>query len=137
MAVSGGAFFLGGRILVVEDEPFIVDLIRSVLEDEEFVVTVATSPAEALGRALAERFDLAIMDFFGPRDARRLDLTTMTPLIEALGATPRILLTAMVGPGERSPVPPQFTAIVSKPFDVDDLLHQVRAALPPARLESA
>lgn len=54
------------RILVVEDEPLSAELVRVLLEDLGFEVSVATNGAEAVSRAKDQTFALILMDFFLP-----------------------------------------------------------------------
>ncbi len=50
-----------GKILIVEDEQKISDIVRSYLERDGFDVTVAATGAAAL-REIKNRFDLVILD---------------------------------------------------------------------------
>jgi len=54
--------FRGRRIVVVEDEPHILDLIRTTLENAGFVVSGATTGLEGLDRIREELPDLAVLD---------------------------------------------------------------------------
>ena len=53
---------MGARILVVEDNPLNLKLIRDVLEFEGFDVLTAQSGEEGLAVASQERLDLVLMD---------------------------------------------------------------------------
>jgi DNA-binding response OmpR family regulator len=50
-----------GKILIVEDEKKISDIVKSYLERDGFDVTVAATGAAAL-REIKNRFDLVILD---------------------------------------------------------------------------
>ena len=54
------------RILVVEDEPLSAELVRVLLEDLGFEVSLAATGHEAVSRAKDEAFSLILMDFFLP-----------------------------------------------------------------------
>ena len=54
------------RILVVDDEPDIRELVRDILEDEGYEVTVAADAETARARQRAERPDLALLDIWMP-----------------------------------------------------------------------
>lgn len=88
------------KILFVEDEPDIRDLVRLALEDEHDV-TVAETAKEGLRRAAEEAPDLILMDvslggaFDGLEATRRL---RADPRFEG---TPIIALTAHAMPGDR------------------------------------
>lgn len=116
---------MSGRILVVDDEPNLRDLLRIVLEGEGYVVRDAAS-LEGASQALArERFDLVICDILLP-DGSGLDLlrahssTTSFAMITA-HTTPATLLTA---------VRQGAVEYLSKPFDVEQLKQIVAKRLP-------
>src|SRR5689334_22048408 len=57
----------GMRILVIEDEPRILDFLRLGLEAEGFVVDAADDGALGLRRALDGSYELVILDLLLPR----------------------------------------------------------------------
>lgn len=54
--------FRGRRLLVVEDEPHVIDLIRTTLESAGFVVSGAMTGKEGISRIRNELPDLALLD---------------------------------------------------------------------------
>ena len=54
------------RILVVEDEEYLADLISQVFVEEGYSAEVCGDGRTALSRALAEDFDLLIVDWMLP-----------------------------------------------------------------------
>jgi CheY-like chemotaxis protein len=56
----------GAKILVVDDEPLVVELLQRVLTRIGHTVVVATSGKEALDKALEARPDLVFMDVIMP-----------------------------------------------------------------------
>jgi CheY-like chemotaxis protein len=54
------------RILAIDDDPDVVDIIRAYLEPHGHRVTTATSSAEAIAAAAAEPFDLVLCDIGMP-----------------------------------------------------------------------
>ncbi|MCX6835856.1 MAG: response regulator [candidate division Zixibacteria bacterium] len=56
----------GAKILVVDDEPLVVELLQRVLTRIGHTVVVATSGKEALDKALEARPDLIFMDVIMP-----------------------------------------------------------------------
>ena len=79
------------KILIVEDEPGIANFIRQGLEEEGYMVTVATEGKPALKLLFDEKFDLVILDWMlpdlsGPEICREFR--------EKDAATPIIFLTA-------------------------------------------
>jgi two-component system copper resistance phosphate regulon response regulator CusR len=55
------------RILVIEDEPRILEFLRLGLEAEGFRVDAADDGAAGLGLALAEPYELVVLDLLLPR----------------------------------------------------------------------
>ena len=112
MAEQGG----GQRILVVDDEPSIVDSVATVLRYEGFDVDVASTGRQALARAQGGRFDLLVLD-------------VMLPDLDGLDV-PVLFLTA------RSDVADRVAGLsiggddyVTKPFSLIELVARVKAIL--------
>jgi len=55
-----------GRLLVVDDEPQVVDLVRQILEDEPYEVVAATNGQAALEAIAQKRPDLVLLDLLMP-----------------------------------------------------------------------
>jgi len=56
----------GGNVLVVDDEPALRQLVKTVLTDAGYQITVAHNGAEALALALERNFDLVLSDVIMP-----------------------------------------------------------------------
>lgn len=54
------------RVLVVEDEPRLADMVRRGLELEGFLVSVATTGTEGLWQATEDTFDVIVLDIMLP-----------------------------------------------------------------------
>lgn len=54
------------RILVADDDPFILDLYRTALEGHQYEIESATDGQEAFLAATSKPFDLVIMDIVMP-----------------------------------------------------------------------
>ncbi len=113
------------RILVVDDDPYIRDVVAQLLEGEGYQIEEATNGAEALGvvNDLARRPDVILLDLMMPvmdgwEFARRLQ-EHIPPL-----NIPIVVLSAARLPNERLTVL-GARAVLAKPFDVDELLEQV------------
>jgi DNA-binding response OmpR family regulator len=118
----------GPRILVVEDEPAIRDLVGDVLEEEGYTVEVAGSIDEALRRIREERPELLILDLMLPgrtgwtflRERRAdADLARIPVLVVSAAGQDRLLEAKEIG----------ADGFLSKPFDVDVLSMLVRSFL--------
>ena len=116
-----------GRILVVDDEPSIVDSVSTVLRYEGFEVEVAASGRAALAKAQEGRFDLVVMDVMLPD----LDGLEVTRRIRADGVgVPVLFLTA------KSDVQDRVAGLtvggddyVTKPFSLVEVVARTKAIL--------
>ena len=109
------------KILVVDDEPAIRDLIVAVLEDEGYAVVAATNGRRALDLLPAERPDLVIMDIMMPEMDGREAYRRLRELPE-LAHVPVVMMSAASSPDQLSP---RVAAFLAKPFDLDDLLETI------------
>ena len=78
------------RILVVDDEKTITDLVGIYLKNEGFEVTLAYSGADAANLIMSQEFDLAILDIMLPD----IDGFELLRTIRADHTYPVIMLTA-------------------------------------------
>jgi two-component system copper resistance phosphate regulon response regulator CusR len=115
------------RILVIEDEPKILDFLRLGLEAEGFVDDPAHDGAVGLRRALDGSYELVILDLLLPR----LDgLRVLAELRRARADVPVLILSA------RSDLPTKLRGFdlgandyLAKPFSFDELVARVRVHL--------
>jgi DNA-binding response OmpR family regulator len=119
----------GTTILVVDDEPFNVDLLRFELEDRGAIVSTAEDGLQALEVLKDVTVDLVLLDVMMPNMdgfevARRL---RQDPKTESL---PIILLTAHGDMGDkREGFKADVDDYVVKPFDIDELLIRISIQL--------
>ena len=113
-------------ILVVDDEPKIVQLVRDYLQRAGFTVSTAHDGAEALMRARQERPDLVVLDLGLPR----LDGLEVTRRLRRDSGVPIIMLTARDDETDKV-VDLELGAddYVTKPFSPRELTARVRAVL--------
>lgn len=115
------------RILVIEDEPRILDFLRLGLEAEGFVVDAAEDGVTGLRRAIDESYELVVLDLLLPRlDGLRL----LGELRQARPALPVLILSA------RTDLPTKLSGFdlgandyLAKPFSFDELVARVRVHL--------
>jgi DNA-binding response OmpR family regulator len=114
------------RILVVDDEPKIVQLVRDYLERAGFAVSTARDGHEALMRAHQERPDLIVLDLGLPE----LDGFEVTRRLRRDSGVPIIMLTARHEETDKV-VGLELGAddYVTKPFSPRELEARVRAVL--------
>ena len=113
------------KVMVVDDEPSIRDLIVAVLEDEGYDVVAATNGRRALELMPSERPDLVIMDIMMPEMDGREAYRRLRDLPD-LAQTPVVLMSAATAPGRLGP---RAAAFLPKPFDLDHLLTTVARVL--------
>lgn len=113
-------------ILVVDDEPQILRLVRAYLEEAGFRVVTASDGEQALYVARHEHPDLIVLDIRMPK----MDGMEFTRRIRQEQAVPIIMLTARVEEMDRI-VGLELGAddYVTKPFSPRELVARVRAVL--------
>src|SRR5437764_3777057 len=113
-------------VLVVDDEPQIVQLVRDYLEDGGFEVLTAADGSSALRLASTQRPDLIILDLGLPG----VDGLDVTRALRREGQVPIIILTARADESDKL-VGLELGAddYVTKPFSPKELVARVRAVL--------
>ncbi len=115
------------RVLVIEDEPGIVDFVRRGLQGSGFEVTAATDGVEGERLALGGEFDAVVLDLMLPG---RPGMEILQTLRTARPTTPVVVLTAR-GEIEDRVAGLEAGAVdyLVKPFSVAELVARVRAHL--------
>lgn len=114
------------RILIVEDEPEIQELLTAYLRSEGYAAVAVGDGLEALERFRAERFDLVLLDVLLPG----LDGFDVCTAIRGESAVPIIMLTALDGETEQlRGFDLQIDDYVTKPFSMPVLLRKIAAVL--------
>ena len=117
----------GPRILVVDDEPYITDVLAAALRYEGFEVEVAATGGEALSAAGGGGQDLILLDVMLPD----LDGTEVCRRLRGTGVvTPVLFLTARDATEDKV----QGLSLggddyVTKPFSLDELVARIHAVL--------
>jgi DNA-binding response OmpR family regulator len=118
---------LAPSILLVEDEPGIVDFLKRGLQAEGFVVEAALDGVEGEQRALRESFDMVVLDLMLPGVS---GMEVLAKLRDVKPELPVIVLTA------RSEIEDRVAGLdagavdyLVKPFSLAELLARVRAQL--------
>ena len=123
-----------GKILVVDDDENILEVIRMRLESADYEVLTAAREEEAIEAIRSQVFDLSIVDL---QLAQTDGISLMEGLHLVLPEMPVIILTAYgsiesaVGAIKRGAY-----SYLTKPFDSQDLLLQIEKALENRRLTS-
>ncbi len=129
----------GCVILVVDDEPDVLESFRELLERSIPLSTILTADSGAQALTMLEGVDLIVADYRMP------DMDGIGLLIQCLGLRPnakRILMTAFPGPvpqlENRARREAKVTAFVSKGLGPHALVEAVRAVMvPPNGLPAA
>src|SRR5438477_7628058 len=114
------------RVLVVDDEPQITRVLRTVLTSQGYQVRTASEGEAALENFAEWRPELVITDLYMPH----MDGVELCRRIRAVSGVPIIVLS--VKGEERTKVEALDSGAddyVTKPFGIDELLARVRAAL--------
>jgi two-component system response regulator PilR (NtrC family) len=120
------------RILVVDDEPSMRDMLRIVLRRDGYDVVVAASGSEAIAMIGRDRVDLLLSDLRMPdvdgvdvlREAKRVSPDIVAFMMTAFASTDSAVEAMRLGAVD------YFT----KPFNVDELRLKVRRQLEAVRL---
>jgi CheY-like chemotaxis protein len=121
------------RILVVEDVPVMLAVLRMRLEAEGFEVITARDGIEALEQARDGHPDLILLDLMLPRlsGERVCQELRHDPRTRAL---PIIVVSARAGEAERlRALAAGANAVLPKPYDAATLIGEIRARLPGDR----
>jgi CheY-like chemotaxis protein len=116
------------RILVVDDTPAVLDIVRNVLADEGYSVATCLESRHAVRLAQEQQPDLIMLDVVMPEVSGwevLAELRTDARFVR----TPVIVCTAYVaealGRLEELKGPDQHLGLLPKPFDVDELIEVV------------
>ena len=117
------------RILVVDDDPDILSVVKINLELEGYEVDTAEDGREAVDKAMIEAPELILLDIMMPR----MDGLTALRRIRSHGTTGNtsvILLTARGLPEDRvKGLELGADDYITKPFDISELVARVKAVL--------
>ena len=119
------------RILVVEDDPELIELLKFNLSKAGFQVGVATDGAKALQQVRTHPPDLVLLDLMLPE----LDGLAVCEILRRDPATrslPVIILTAVSSQlGRVAGLGAGANDYITKPFGLRDLLERIQAVLRP------
>jgi len=123
------------RVLVVEDERKIAQILVSALEAEHYDVVVAPTGEDGFFRANAEAFDLVVLDVMLPG---RSGLEILRTLRQRHIDTPVLIVTARDGVDDRVlGLDLGADDYLVKPFAIPELLARIRALLRRGRPSEA
>jgi DNA-binding response OmpR family regulator len=121
------------RVLVIDDDPVILELLRVNFEIENFEVVTASDGREGLEKARTVKPDVVLSDIMMPR-IDGLELVSMLREDPRTRALPVILLSAKAQNAEvQQGLDLGADDYVTKPFDPLELIDRVNAVLARAR----
>jgi CheY-like chemotaxis protein len=114
----------GVRVLVVDDTPYVRDVVRDILTEDGAKVTAVASAEEALAALQWERPDVLLSDLAMPGKGGYWLIQQVRALpSERGGVTPAAALTAFTGPEHRASVlRAGFQHHVEKPVGLEALI---------------
>lgn len=122
------------RILIIDDEPAIAMVLEAALGDEGHDVITASDGLAGIERLRqGQTPDVVLVDLYMPRMSGR-DLVVAMRADPALREIPVVLVTGAVPRPEDYPPEGAYQALITKPFDVADVIEKVEGRLAkPAR----
>ena len=115
------------RILIVDDDHYLLDQLRQTLKSQRYDVETATNGEEALDKIFEGPFDLVVLDIMMPK----IDgLAVLGQVRKASVGTPVLLLTAKGDVADRvKGLDLGADDYLAKPFSMDELLARMRVLL--------
>jgi len=111
------------KILIVDDNIDLAEGLRSVLDDEGFEVTLASSGSEAVSLSCENRFDVTFMDM------KLLDMTGIEALMEIkkINADARVVMMSGYRVHELldEALERGAESVLNKPFSVEQMLAEI------------
>jgi len=121
-----------GRILVVDDEPFITDVLCAALQFEGFVTEEAATGLQALAKARVGGYDFIVLDVMLP-DVDGLEVCRRLRAEQV--STPVLFLTARDATADKVAGLALGDDYVTKPFSIDELVARIHAVMRRGTLE--
>jgi DNA-binding response OmpR family regulator len=115
-----------GRILIIDDEPGIVQVIRRCLSVEGFRVEAADDGVTGLAKAVAQGHDLVLLDLALPGVE---GIEVLRRLREVKPSQPVVMISSTADHTLRQDCLQLGATFLAKPFTLDELLTAVRSGL--------
>ncbi|MBW4090669.1 MAG: response regulator [Proteobacteria bacterium] len=122
------------KILVVDDEFGVGELLREVLDEEGHAVRLAINGRQGLEQMAVERPDVVILDFMMP-------VLNGGDVLKAMREDPKladipVIVTSSLPEATVAERAPGYTAFVRKPYQIGTIVARVAAALDTGPRES-
>ena len=116
------------RVLVVEDDDPIRELLVALLADEGYAVAAAVNGQAGLARCAAFHPDLVVLDLMMPVLGGAGFLSQRA----AHNCTALVVVTSAAGDAATIPDGAEFSAFIAKPFDIEKFTARVHAVMATA-----
>jgi DNA-binding NtrC family response regulator len=115
------------KILVVDDDPIVLESCKRVLAEEDFDVTLVSNADDALDVAAKQDFDLLVVDVKMPK---RDGMYLMKEIKKQWSEIPMIVMSGYPTPETIAEgIKMGAAKFISKPFTPDELLESVHEVL--------
>jgi DNA-binding response OmpR family regulator len=114
------------RILLVDDEPLIINFVAIKLKSEGFEVACAENGEDALGMVKTVKPDLILLDILMPK----IDGLEMLRELRKFSKVPVIVISAK-SEVSRQVIEMGANGFIAKPFDPDVLIARIKSVLKP------
>jgi two-component system, OmpR family, phosphate regulon response regulator PhoB len=113
------------KILLIEDDPFLTEMTKHVLEKRQYILETARNSDDLFLRLATFKPNLLILDNLLERGPTGIELCQKIKADPAFASLPILLTTGQTNYDEaqNSTIKPE--GILLKPFDVDDLVKKV------------
>ena len=126
MIYSNMEVLLMAKILIVEDDLYIQELLQNFLQEAGYEVSIANDGVEAVSLFSTAHYDLILLDVMLPK----IDGFTVCELIRKQSQIPIIMLTALSGEKEQiKGLDLQVDDYITKPFSMPVLVRKIAAVL--------
>lgn len=120
---------MASKILVVEDSPTVLEMMRAMLVEKGYTVITAADGQEALDKARSQKPDLIVLDLMLPK-VDGYKVCAMLKFDKNFSKTPIIILTARAGESDRAMAgDARADAYLVKPVEEEALLSKARELL--------
>jgi len=114
------------RILLIEDEPDLTEVLGLALRECEFSVDVAHDGITGLHKARTDDYDVIVLDLMLPQ----LDGVSLLKQLRETDKTPVLILTARDGQTDKiNGLNAGADDFVTKPFDLEEIIARIRALI--------
>ena len=118
------------KIMIVDDEPYVIESVKTILELEGYEVIGAESGADCMEKLKKEPVDLILMDFFMPGMDGRMVIEKIREIPNLKDAKVAFLTSARFrGRGMKIMKKLNIMDYIAKPLEIDDFTSRIRKIL--------